>query len=145
MTFLSLCLFLSACGSTSSTTPTPATATLTGTWKGNLDLQGTASQMTWTLAQNGTAVTGPVLVVLPTGTVLLNGALNGALNGSAFSFTITIAPGAIPSQPTCTGRLDGTATANLTVATPTLTGTYTLGVSSCATPFSSGTFTLTRQ
>ena len=38
--------------------------------------------MTWTLAQTGTSVSGPTLVSLPSGTVLMNGFLTGMLSDS---------------------------------------------------------------
>jgi len=99
--------------------------------------------MTWTLTQNGAAVAGPVLVLLPSGIVLLNGGLTGTASGSTMSYVINIGAGAIPSQPTCVGQLGGSATSSF--GTPsTLTGTYSVNSSSCTTPFSSGGFTLTR-
>ena len=136
---------MAACSVTSSTTtpsPTPNTS-LTGTWSGDLLLQGVAARMTWTLTQNGSGVSGPVLVLLPTGTVLLNGALNGTVSGSTVNYTINIGNGAVPSQPNCTGQLGGTVTSSF--GTPsTLTGNYAINNSTCTTPFSTGTFTLTR-
>jgi hypothetical protein len=100
--------------------------------------------MTWTLTQTNGAVTGPVLVALPTGTVLLNGFLTGTLAGSTLTYTIAVGPGAIPAQPQCVGQLGGTMTAT-TGASPALTGTYTLRSSTCTTPFTGGDLTLTRQ
>jgi hypothetical protein len=131
--------------STSPTSPTsPTSNTLTGTWSGNLSLLGVTGQMTWTLTQTDASVTGPVLVLLPTGTVLLNGALAGTLSGSTLTYVINIGPGAIPSQPTCVGQLGGTTT--VAFSTPsTLAGSYSVNSSTCQTPFSNGTFTLTRS
>ncbi|MEP7310840.1 MAG: hypothetical protein ABJA98_35535 [Acidobacteriota bacterium] len=125
------------------TQPTP-TSTLTGTWSGDLPIQGTAARMTWTLTQADSAVSGPVLVLLPTGTVLLNGALAGTLSGSTLTYVIDIGPGAIPSQPSCTGQLGGTATTSLGT-TSTMAGSYAINSSTCSTPFSSGAFTLTKS
>jgi hypothetical protein len=127
---------------TTTTQPTPA-PTLTGTWSGDLPIQGVATRMTWTLTQTDSSVSGPVLVLLPTGTVLLNGALSGTLSGSTLTYVINIGPGAIPSQPACTGQLGGTATTTLST-TSTIAGSYAVVTSTCATPFSSGAFTLTR-
>jgi hypothetical protein len=82
--FASILLFgvLSGC-TVQKTTPTPPSSltTLTGTWSGDLALLGVNGRMTWTLTQTDASVTGPVLVLLPTGTVLLNGALVGTLSG----------------------------------------------------------------
>jgi hypothetical protein len=117
---------------------------VSGTWAGDLTIQGSTSRMTWTLSQTGAGVSGPVLVLLPNGIVLLNGTLAGTMAGSVLTYTINVAAGAIPSQPACTGQLGGSAT--FTAGTPaTLAGTYSVVSSSCATPFSSGNFTLTRQ
>jgi len=122
----------------------PTTNTLTGTWSGDLTLQGVTGRMTWTLTQSATGVSGPVLVVLPNGVVLLNGTLNGTLSGSTVTYTIDIGNGAIPTQPSCTGQLGGSATSSLGT-TSTLTGSYAINTSTCTTPFSSGGFTLTKQ
>jgi len=107
-------------------------------------LQGTSSEMAWTLTQNGTTVTGPVLVRLPNGIVLLNGVLTGTMTGSALQYTISVGPGGIPSQPACVGQLGGTMTATMGV-TSTLTGSYTVLSATCTPPFgTSGDLALTR-
>ncbi len=118
--------------------------TLTGTWSGDMALEGTSARMTWTLTQTGTSVFGPVLVLLPSGVVLMNGTFAGSLASSVVSYTITVLAGGIPSKPACTGQLAGSATAT-PGAPATLAGSYTLSASTCSTPFSSGSFTLTRQ
>ena len=144
--FGSILLFglLSGC-TVQKTTPTPPSSltTLSGTWSGDLALLGVNGRMTWTLTQTDASVTGPVLVLLPTGTVLLNGALVGTLSGSTLTYVINIGAGAIPSQPACVGQLGGTATTTL-AATSTLAGTYTVNSSTCSIPFSTGAFVLTR-
>jgi hypothetical protein len=128
---------------TTTAQPSPQT-TLTGTWSGDLAVQGVTARMTWTLTQTDASVAGPVLVLLPSGTVLLNGALTGIVSGSTLTYAIAIGPGAIPSQPACTGQLGGAATTSF-AATSTLAGSYSVTSSSCTIPFSSGTFTLTRM
>jgi hypothetical protein len=143
---LALCLLsvgLSACVSTSTTQPTTPNS-LTGVWSGDITLQGASGRMTWTLTQNDASVSGPILVVLPTGTVLLNGALTGTLSGTTLTYVINIGAGAIPSLPACTGQLGGSATVTLG-NTSTMTGTYSVVSSSCTVPLSSGTFTLTKM
>jgi hypothetical protein len=107
-------------------------------------VQGQTLRMTWTLTQTNASVTGPALVGLPNGMVLANGVVTGTFADPTLTFIITIGPGAVPAQPTCSGQLAGTATASF-AAVSTLTGNYTATSSSCTTPFSSGTFTLTRQ
>lgn len=138
-----LVLLSISCSDTKSpSTPTPID--LTGTWTGDLTVQGQTARMTWVLTQqpNGT-VTGPVTVTLPSGTVLLNGFLTGTLSGSTLNYTISIASGGIPSVPTCAGQLSGSTSP--AIGTPsTLTGTYTVVSSTCQAPLTSGTLTLTR-
>jgi hypothetical protein len=132
-----------ACVVNQQTTQPSTLPTLTGTWSGDLSLQGVTTRMMWTLTQTDASVAGPVLVLLPTGTVLLNGMLAGTVSGSTLTYTIDIGAGAIPAQPTCTGQLGGTAMSSFGT-TSTLAGTYGIVSSTCSTPFSSGSFTLTR-
>jgi len=100
--------------------------------------------MTWTLTQDTTQVSGPALVLLPSGTVLLNGSLSGTLNGTTLDYTITVAPGGIPAQPPCAGQIRGAVTV---VGSPAsaLDGRFSLISSVCAPPVTGGTFVLTRQ
>src|ERR1700694_1751581 len=102
-------------GCTSSRTvgmPSPS-IDLTGTWRGNFALQGISAEMVWTLTQTGNAVSGPVLVRLPNGIVLLNGFLTGTLTGSTLPYVISVGPGGIPTQPLCVGQLGGTMRATM--------------------------------
>src|ERR1044072_7179192 len=97
-------LAAAGCSEKSSTPSTPSQpTTLTGTWTGDVTVLGTNTRMVWTLTQSGTAVTGPVLLGLPSGTVLLNGFLTGTLSGSTLTYTISVGPGGVPTQPTCVG------------------------------------------
>lgn len=142
---LCLCLALSsACSDKSPSTPTtPQPTDLSGTWSGGLTVEGAAARMTWTLTQNNAGVTGPVLVGLPSGTVLLNGSLTGTLAGSTLTYTIAVGAGGIPAQPQCVGQLGGTMT--VTAGAPsTLAGNYAVRSSTCTTPFNGGNLTLTR-
>jgi hypothetical protein len=144
---VALAFFGAACNGTTTPTSTPAPTELglTGTWTGTLTLEGTTARMTWTLTQTGTSVFGPVLVLLPSGIVLLNGTFAGSLAGSVLTYTITVLAGGIPARPDCTGQLAGTVTVATTAATSALTGNYALTSSTCSSPFSSGNFTLTKQ
>jgi hypothetical protein len=135
---------LSACSEKSPSAPEPAAATVSGTWVGAIDVQGVAGRMTWTLTQTNSSVTGPVLVGLSNGTVLLNGFLTGTLSGSALAYTISVGAGGIPTQPSCAGQMTGTMTVSI-AATSTLAGPMTVASSNCAPPFASGTVTLTKQ
>jgi hypothetical protein len=136
---------LGGCTASRSTSPpSPSSIDLTGTWKGNFSLLGASSEMAWTLTQTGTAVSGPILVRLPNGIVLLNGFLTGTLTGSTLPYTISVGPGGIPTQPACVGQLGGTMTAAMGV-TSTLTGSYTILSATCTPPFgASGDLALTR-
>ena len=100
--------------------------------------------MTWVLTEDATRVNGEALVLLPSGTVLLNGVLSGTLAGTTLTYTITVAPGGIPTLPSCAGQFGGAATV---VGTPasTLNGNFSVISSVCAPPVTGGTFTLTRQ
>lgn len=117
---------------------------LTGTWSGTLLVQGTATRMSWTLTQNNTQVSGPALVLLPSGTVLLNGMVAGTLTGTTLDYTIDVVPGGIPAAPSCAGRFGGAATVAGAPASA-LDGRFILISSVCAPPVTAGTFTLTRQ
>jgi hypothetical protein len=140
LTTLVLATFLVAgCSSSSPSAPAPLPPSLTGTWSGELVLQGTATKMVWTLTQNGASAFGPVLVLLPSGIVLMNGTFAGSLSANTVSYTITVLPSGIP------GQLAGSVTLMTAGTVSTLGGSYTLVSGTCPTPFSSGNFTLTKQ
>jgi hypothetical protein len=142
---LAVAAVLSVGCASSGTTPAPsATLDLTGTWKGAFAVPPVTAEMAWTLTQTGTNVTGPILVRLPNGIVLLNGVLTGTLTGSTLAYTISVGPGGIPTQPACIGQLGGTMTAT-TGVTSTLVGGYTVTSATCTPPFdASGNISLTR-
>jgi len=130
--------------STTTPTPTPTVINVAGTWTGAITVAGQTARMTWTLSQTNAAVTGPALISLATGTVLLNGSLNGTVTGNSLAFTISVGPGGIPTQPTCVGQMTGTMTAAIG-ATSTLTGPMTVSSSTCVVPITNATMTLTRS
>ena len=144
---LFLCLWLSAGAACSDdpnpSAPTPQAPNVTGTWAGSIMVQGTAAQMTWTLAQSGNNVSGPVLVRLASGIVLLNGTLSGTLNGSVLTYNVVIAPNGIPAQPTCSGQVGGTTMVSNDVRS--LAGSFTVVSSTCPSPLTNGPITLTKQ
>jgi hypothetical protein len=146
---LALCICLAACPACGGGAPTTPTSTappidLTGTWTGDFLIGSASATMTWTLTQNNGAVNGVALVVLPTGTVLLNGVLTGTLAGSVLTYSIAVGAGGIPTQPACTGKLGGTMTATIG-ATSTLAGNLALTSSTCTTGIAGGNLTLTRK
>ena len=144
---LVLALAIAACNDDSSSPSEPSrqTVNLSGTWTGNVFVQGSAAQMVWTLSQTSdTSVSGPVRIGLSTGTVLLNGSLTGTLDGTILTYTISVGAGGIPLSPTCVGQLGGTMTATLTVPS-TLAGDFIVRSSTCPAPLANGTITLTRS
>jgi hypothetical protein len=138
-------LLTSACSSSTSPSAPPPPIDVTGTWLGNLNVQSNQAQMTWTLKQESdNSVAGPVLVLLPNGIVLMNGFLTGKLSGSSLPYTISVGPGGIPALPACVGQLGGTMTATM-ATTSTLSGNFAVTSSTCASPFSNGSLTLTKR
>jgi hypothetical protein len=137
-------LLLPACGKDDSPgAPTPTPIDLTGRWAGDLSFQGATGRMTWTLTQASAAVTGPVLVTLPSGTVVLNGFLTGTLSGSSLAYAISVAPNGIPSQPSCGGQIGGTMT--VAAAPVSMGGNISVISTNCAIQFATGTFNMTKQ
>ena len=140
-----LCVsLLTACKGTTGPTSISQGIDLTGTWSGDITVQGLSARMTWTLTQTSTSVIGPAVIVLPNGVVLLNGTVNGTLANSTLTYTITIVAGGIPTQPSCSGQLGGTLTATV-ATTSTLTGNYSVTSSTCVSPLPGGNLTLTKQ
>lgn len=134
-------LFSTACDDDTPTDPSEPALTLTGTWRGAITVNNTPAQMTWTLTQTNASVSGPALVALPSGTVLMNGGLTGTLSGMTLTYAIAVPAGGIPLQPSCSGQIGGTST----VATSsTMSGTYAVTSSTCSTGLTSGSFTLTK-
>src|SRR5262245_29458311 len=133
-----------ACSDKSMPSVPSASLNVSGIWAGSVVVLDTSTRMTWTLTQSGSTVTGPVLLSIPTGTVLLNGFLTGALSGTTLTYTIAVGPGGIPNQPTCAGQIAGTMTVTAG-ATSTMSGPSTVSSSTCSSPFPAGTLTLTKQ
>ena len=140
-----LAVAATGCSNKSPAAPAPPPINLAGVWVGAVTVAATTARMTWTLAQSDSSVTGPVLLGVSDGTVLLNGSLNGTLAGSTLTYTISVTPGGIPAQPNCSGQIGGTMTATIGV-TSTLTGSSAITSSTCSpAPFTAGNLTLTRQ
>jgi hypothetical protein len=134
--------FCAACDQKPPTTPTNPQVNLTGTWRGTITVDNTPAVMTWTLTDTAGAITGPVLIGLPTGSVLLNGVLAGTLTGTALAYTVSVPPGGVLSQPGCSGQIAGTTTL---ASSSTMTGAYTVSSSTCPTGLANGTFSLAKQ
>ena len=119
------------CSGSSGTAPsTPQVMSVAGTWTGNVTALGAPALLQWTVTQSGASVSGPALVLLPTGTVLVNGTLTGTVSNLTFTYSIAIAAGGIPSLPLCTGQMDGSVSGT-TIASTTLNGTLNLTTSTC--------------
>ena len=144
--FLNVALVIAvACGDKSTpTTPAPTHLDVSGRWAADITVQGNTGRMTWTLTQTGGGVTGPVLVSLPSGFVLLNGFLTGTMTGPSMAYTIAVGPGGIPSQPTCSGQLGGTMTVT-SGAVSTMTGPMSVIASNCPIQLPVNAITLTKQ
>ena len=139
---LALALSAVACSDNSMSMTAPSqTLNLTGSWVAGLTYSGVTGNMTWTLTQSGTTVTGPVTVGIATGIIFLNGTLNGTLTGTTLAYTITVPSGGLPLQPGCSGQLQGTMTATAT----TMTGPLSLASSTCSAPIPNQTLTMTKQ
>jgi len=136
--------FAGACASNKIPGAPEAGLNLTATWAGPITIDGTDARMTWTLTQVNQAVTGPVTVLLPTGTVLMNGFLAGTLSGMTLPYTISVGNGGVPTRPTCAGQLTGTMTVTVGT-TSTLSGPMGVSSSNCTPPFAASTIVLTRQ
>jgi hypothetical protein len=138
---LAALLLAAACDDGAPTDPSDSALNLGGIWRGAITVNSMPAQMTWTLTQSAAVVSGPALVALPTGIVLMNGALTGSLSGMTLTYTIDVPAGGVPLQPSCSGRIGGTSTA---VSASHMNGTYAVTSSTCATGLTSGSFTLTR-
>lgn len=144
-------LFLLAAGACSDSMPAAPTSPMTvdGTWQTDVTVEGQSARMTWVLTQTGTAVSGPVTLALPNGIVLMNAFLTGTVSSATatsatLAYAISVGPGGIPSQSSCSGQFGGTM--NAAAGAPTrMTGDFSLKSTSCTPPFSSGTLTMTKQ
>ena len=81
-----------------------------------------------------------MLVGLPSGTVLFNGFLTGSVAGTTFPYTITVSPGGVPNQPSCTGQLGGT----MTVTVSRMVGPMSVIGSNCTIQLPNTSLTLTK-
>ncbi len=124
--------------------------TVDGTWQTDVTVSGQTARMSWVLTQSGTTASGPVTISLPNGIVLMNGVLTGTVSSATstaatLAYTIAVGAGGIPAQPTCTGQFGGTMSATAVAAPLKMTGDFTLKSSTCTSPVSNGTLTLTKQ
>jgi hypothetical protein len=113
---------------------------LSGMWAGSAIDSSGPGLMVWQLTQNGTAVTGSVVIADSSNVTVARGSLSGTLSGSSVQFTITVPAGGFDGNAACTASSNGTATATAT----SLSGTYS-GTQTCSGVFSSGMIALSKQ
>ena len=105
----------------------PQPLVLAGTWRGLIGAVAQSSSLTatWTVAQTGNAVSGPITLSNPATNVTFAGTLGGTLSGTSLPVTYTIPRGNVPGFPDC--AMSGTATleASATLMSGTLNITYT--------------------
>ncbi len=152
---------LSACHGSSSfapSAPTPGAVNLNsmvGSWSGASSDSSGGERMTWSIAENGTALGGTMNVSDATRGMMGTGTLRGTVNGRTASFHVDVAAGGFSgTMSSCTMTLDGQAT--MSDDGKTLTGTYGGTMSGmmssangmmnqpCGGAMSNGQFTLTR-
>jgi hypothetical protein len=109
--------------------------------------------MTWTVAQNGTVMTGTMNISDMGRGMAGNGSMQGTVNGSTMAFHMTVPNGGFDgTMSSCTMGVDGQAT--MSSDGHTMTGTYSGNMSgmmsggmmgqSCGSTMNNGQFTLTR-
>ena len=124
--------------------------TVDGTWHTDVSVSGQTARMSWALTQSGTSASGPVTVALANGIVLMNGVLTGTVSNATataatLAYTIAVGAGGIPAQPTCSGQFGGATSVTAIPAPAKMTGDFTVRSSTCTSPISNGTVTLTKQ
>jgi hypothetical protein len=140
---LTLAAACTSSGSTSTSPTVPSGPNLTGTWTTSVAFSDVSGRMTWALTQSGTTVSGPVTVAVSSGIVLLNGSLSGTVTNTSMAYTITVPAGGLPLQPTCSGQLQGTMT--ITSPPTSMNGPMNLTQSSCTSPITTQSITMTKQ
>lgn len=114
------------------TTQATFAVSIAGTWASPA-LDANQEQITWTLTQNGTSVTGAIgfLPGVPTGYAFSTQSVSGSLNGAAFTWTMTLIVSSDTARPDCVGQtttINGTA--QITSGT-TMVLTLTGGTTPC--------------
>jgi hypothetical protein len=149
-------LVASGCGGSSSSPVSPSPGSLTtlssvgGTWSGSSADSSGQEQMVWTVAQDGSNVTG-TMSFSDTGRGMLgNGSMRGSVNGRTVTFHMDVPNGGFSGmRSSCSMDMDGQAT--ISDDGHTMTGTYSGNMSgmmsqmqSCGDAMNNGRFTLTR-
>ena len=159
-------LTVSACGgSTSSpaaptsspaamaTSPTAPITSLAGTWTGTSADTSGQEKMTWSITQNGNAMSGTMTVSDTSRSMMGNGSMQGTISGSTVTFHMAVPTGGFGGMmSSCTMGIDGRG--SMSDDGHTMTGTYSGNMSgmmsggmmgqSCGGAMNNGQFTLTR-
>jgi len=103
---------------------------LDGTWTGSDALSnGTALQDSLTLSSDNSTISGNFTATTTTGTTVYTGTISGTYNSPTYNFTITVVPGGVVGQATCSLQMNGTGTfvnsSGSTSPSKTLSGTFT--------------------
>ena len=126
----------------------PTSLALAGTWTGLIGVvaQSTTSlTATWTVAQTGNSVSGPIALSNAATNVSFTGTLAGTLSGARLPVTYTVARGSVPNFPNCAMSGSGTLDASTTLMSGTLNITYTNCQNFTSLTSSTETVQLTKQ
>lgn len=126
----------------------PQPLALAGTWRGPIGVIAQSSSSligTWTVAQTGTAVSGPITLANPSTNVTFAGTLSGTLSGTSLPVTYTIPRGNVPGFPDCAMSGTSTLQASATIMSGTLNITYTNCQNFTSQTSSSDAISLTKQ
>lgn len=114
---VALAAVVTGCGGSDSTGPSES-INYGGTWKGTLgDTAVDGVTVTWTAAQSGSTVSGPVALRDPDGNAFA-GTVTGAISNAQLAFTVTLPPGTFtPLGGPATCSVSGTGTTTTATAT----------------------------
>jgi len=159
-------LTVSACGGSTSSpaapTSTPAVmvtnppgtlASVSGTWTGTSADTSGQEKMTWSVTQNGNAMSGTMTVSDTSRSMMGNGSMQGTISGSTVTFHMVVPTGGFSGMMSSCGMgIDGQGT--MSDDGHTMTGTYAGNMSgmmsggmmgqSCGGAMNNGQFTMTR-
>ena len=147
---------VAACGGSASSpagpspTSTGGATSLSGTWIGTSADTSGQGHMTWTVTQNGNAMTGTMNFNDTGRSMMGNGSMQGTIDGSTVTFHMAVPNGGFGGMmSSCSMSIDGHA--QLSGDGHTMTGTYSGSMSgmmssmqSCGGAMNNGQFTLTR-
>jgi len=131
--WLAAILAVAACGGSTPTSPTApggqaSTLNLTGTWSGTIGRPlGELRIKTWTASQNGSAVSGAMVIDLDGGPaeVLITGSFTGTVSGTQLTaISFTVPANSIADIPACAFSGTGTLAATASTLSGSLSMTF---------------------